>query len=83
MTEEDWTKIAESDLFKDNPEAFSEFMNQSYGSQIAQLSKGKREQTQRDIDLLKENIESYKQTLETTNSAEAWDAAKASLEAAQ
>ena len=83
MTEEDWTKIAESDLFKDDPKAFQSFMNQSYGSQIAELSKGKRAQIQSDIDLLKENIESYKQTLKTTNSAEAWDAAKASLEVAQ
>ena len=83
MTEEDWTKIAESDLFKGDPEAFQSFMNQSYGSQISQLSKDNRAQIQTDIDLLKENIESYKETLKTTKSAEAWDAAKASLEAAQ
>lgn len=83
MTEEDWTKIAESDLFKNDPKAFQNFMNQSYGSQIASLSKDNRAQIQTDINLLKENIESYKQTLKTTKSAEAWDAAKASLEVAQ
>ena len=83
MTEEDWTKIAESDLFKDDPTAFTKFMNQSYGSQIAQLSKGKKEQEQAEISLLEANIKSYQQTLKTTNSAETWDVAKASLEVAQ
>lgn len=83
MTEEDWTKIAESELFKDDPKAFQNFMNQSYGSQIASLSKSQREQEQADIELLEKNIESYKQTLKTTDSAAAWDAAKTSLEIAQ
>ena len=83
MTEEDWAKIAESDLFKDDPRAFAKFMNQSYGSQVAQLTKGQREQEQAEIALLEANIKSYQETLETTNSAEVWDAAKASLEIAQ
>jgi hypothetical protein len=30
MTEEDWEKISESEIFKDNPEAFQNFISKSY-----------------------------------------------------
>ena len=37
MTEEDWNKISENELFKDNPEGFQNFLKKFYAEQLAWL----------------------------------------------
>ena len=84
MTAEDWAKIEEEEIFKDNLALnFTDFLNMSYSEQLIKLSSQKADLEKQNIQKLQEDIESYKNTLATTKDASAWDAAKAGLAEAE
>ena len=63
MTEEDWLKISENKIFKDNPEAFKEFIGLSYAQQIAEITEQENKLHKNRRASLEAEIESYKKTI--------------------
>ena len=81
MTEEDWTKISENELFKDNPEEFKRFIGLSYAEQMAEITKAENDLHKNRQATLEKEIASYKATIsDTTSSATAKEEARRQVE---